>query len=121
MIKNRITHANEIASALPFGENGELVDGELSGKYKYPKDETKEYRYDWDNLKIGDFVFDDSNVGFCSGGIAHGVGILVINITKKNIVTIDGRGKVEKWDKKTRLPKQPPTAYFLGAFQSNAT
>lgn len=93
----------------------------MSYKSKYPKDDNKPYRYDFENLKVGDYVFDDSNVGFCSGGIVYGVGMLVTDITETEIVTVDGSDKKEKWDKKSRLPKQPPTAYFLGAFQSNAT
>lgn len=93
----------------------------MSWKPKYSKDENKDYRFDWENLKVGDYVFTDSDVGFCSGGLMHGVGDLVIEITEEEIITEDSSGKKEKWCKKEKTPKQPPWAYYLGAFQSNAT
>ena len=32
----------------------------------YTKDESKPYQYDWENLKVGDFVFDILDAdGFC--------------------------------------------------------
>lgn len=93
----------------------------MGWEIKYPKDENKNYRYDWENLKVGDYVFTDSNSGFCSGGLTYDVGVLVIEITDEEITTEDSSGQKEKWCKIAKTPKQPPWAYYLGAFQSNAT
>lgn len=83
--------------------------------------EQKKYRYDFENLKVGDFVFDECNRGFGSGGYGYNIGMLVTEITEDEILTISESGKSERWDKNTRKPKQPPTEYYLAAFQSNAT
>jgi len=93
----------------------------MSWKPKYSKDENKDYRFDWENLKVGDYVFTDSDVSFCSGGLPYGVGDLVIEITEEEIITEDSSGVKQKWYKKGKTPKEPPWAYYLGAFQSNGT
>lgn len=91
----------------------------MSFKSKYPKDDTKPYRYDFENLKVGDYVFSDSNRGFCSGGIKYGVGYLVTEITESEIVTVDGSSKEDKWCRASKFCKEPlSSVYFLGAFQS---
>jgi hypothetical protein len=84
---------------------------------KYNKDPNKKYRNDWDNLKVGDYIFSDCN-GPCSGGMSYGIGELVTKITDKNIHSKDSEGK-STWNKKTKYHVGPPYAYFLGAFQSN--
>lgn len=84
----------------------------------YRKDESKPYRYDWENLKVGDIVFDDSDVSFCSGGLPYGFGDLVVDIDDTTITTQNSCGDKEKWNKIDRTPMQPPWAYYLGAFQS---
>jgi hypothetical protein len=82
------------------------------------EDKILNYRNDWENLKIGDLVYTDSNSGFCTGGIAYGIGIKVINITDDLIITKDS-GIVERWCRKNKTPKQPPFAYYLSVYTTN--
>ena len=86
---------------------------------KYEKNKNTNYCYDWEKLKICDYVFTDSNNSFCSGGITYEIGLLVIEITASLIITKDDSNNIEKCSVKNRTPKQPPYAYYLGAFQSN--
>ena len=90
----------------------------MSWKSMYTKDESKPYQYYWENLKVGDFVFDDSDSGFCSGGLTYGFGKLVIDIDESTITTQDSSGTKEKWNKSDRTLMQLPYPYYLGAFQS---
>lgn len=88
---------------------------------KFMKDPKKKYRDDWENLKVGDYVFDDC-YGPCSGGISFGSGSLVTKITDKHIYTkfYDVyRWKRDRWNIKGKYHVGPPYAYFLAAFQSN--
>ena len=70
----------------------------MSWKPMYTKDESKPYQYDWENLKVGDFVFDDSDSGFCSGGLTYGFGKLVIDIDESTITTQDSSGTKAKME-----------------------
>ena len=90
----------------------------MSWKPMYTKDKSKPYQYDWENLKVGDFVFDDSDSGFCSGGLTYGFGQLVIDIDESTITTQDSSGTKAKWNKLDRTLMQPPYLCYLGAFQS---
>jgi hypothetical protein len=90
----------------------------MSWEPMYAKDESKPYQYDWENLKVGDFAFDDSDIGFCSGGLTYGRGILVIDIDESTITTQDSSGTKAKWNKLDRTLMEPPYPYYLGAFQS---
>jgi hypothetical protein len=92
----------------------------MNWKPKYTKDKNKPYRDDWENLKVGDYVFTDSDVGFCSGGLNYGCGELVVKITKTEIITKQAYSvKKQRWNKNNKTHIQPPSAYYLGAFQSN--
>ena len=90
----------------------------MSWKPMYTKDKSKPYQYDWENLKVGDFVFDDSDSSFCSGGLTYGFGKLVIDIDESTITTQDSSGTKAKWNKLDRTQIEPPYPYYLGAFQS---
>lgn len=88
--------------------------------YKY--DKNKPIRKDWENLKVGDYVFDDvRGPATCNGVYGHGE--KVIKITDKYIQTVyDGeytKNKKSKWNIDTKYHIGPPTAYFLSYFQSN--
>lgn len=84
---------------------------------KYKKDPNKKYRYDWNNLKVGDYVFTSCN-GLCPGGLEYGIGEIVTNIIAGTIYTRDSYGKT-KWDMQTKRSVNPPRSYYLAAFQSN--
>lgn len=90
----------------------------MKKEFNFNKDESKEYQEDWSNLKVGDIVFSDSVVGFCSGGILYGCGERVCSINETTINTIGEYGRREKWDRVTRFEKRKIPTYYLAAFQS---
>jgi len=88
---------------------------------RFLRDKTKRLRTDWENLKVGDYVFDDVN-GPATGGITYGWGSIVTKITDTQIYTkyYDVYHWVkDKWSRKTKYHSGPPYAYFLCGFQSN--
>lgn len=85
---------------------------------EYKKDPNRPYRYDWENLIVGDYVFDECHSGVGSGGYGYGIGSKVIKITKTEIIAEDSSSNKERWNKKTRNSNQPPWAYYLAAFQT---
>lgn len=85
----------------------------------YPRDRDKEYRIDWENLKVGDYVFDDSDSSFAPDGhFGTDEGLLVTEITEDLIKTLSGRGTKDKWNKESKSSLSA-YAYYLAAFQSN--
>ena len=86
---------------------------------KYKKDKTKVYSDDWENLKIGDYVFSECISAMGSGGLSYEIGELVIDITKNEILTEDDSGNKSKWDRKTLNALHEPFGYYLSLYQKN--
>lgn len=88
----------------------------------YLYDKNKPVRNDWENLKIGDYVFDGVN-GPASPNSLYGYGEKVLSITEDYIETVfDGdytKNSKSKWDVESKYHIGPPTAYYLSYFQSN--
>ena len=68
-------------------------------------------RFDFKNIKVGDYVFSDAERGPCSGGARYGNGSICSKITKKNIHLSDG----SKYSRKTLQNREFPV-YVLQYF-----
>ena len=81
----------------------------------------EEFRTDWENLQVGNYVFTQCESRMGSGGYPE-FGDKVVKITKTKIKTHnESEGEFDCWDKKEKFALNEPWAYYLCAFKEKHT
>tara|TARA_R110002020_G_C15909942_1_gene741855 strand:+ start:364 stop:624 length:261 start_codon:yes stop_codon:yes gene_type:complete len=82
---------------------------------------SKEYNFNWSELKVGDYVFEVCERGFVADGYTYGIGMIVRSFDNIKIECETSEGEIIYYKNPIKQESIKYDEEYLMAFQSNNT